>query len=145
VSTRVESAVPRRVPDVVHATASIGATGSQKELQPIPPDGRARIVVLAAQLRDEDGGTERFIIPQRADVDVEGAGDTPDGRPRTCAPDVIPLTTRRAQPFMRWRLGKNWRRSDRRLNFQAVDDQVIVENAPVDRIHHRMIEPVSVE
>ena len=47
--------------------------------------------------------------------------------------------------FMSWSLGKNWRRSDRRLNFQAVDDQVIVENTAVDRIHHGMIDPVSVE
>ena len=42
-------------------------------------------------------------------------------------------------------LGKNWRRSDRRLNFQTIDDQVIVENTAVDRIHHGIIDPASIK
>src|SRR6516165_10919305 len=44
----VEGGVPRRHPDTIW-DASSGAPGTQEDLQPVPPDGRARFVVLAAQ------------------------------------------------------------------------------------------------
>src|SRR6266446_3954187 len=71
-----EGAVPRRDPDVSHANSSIGAIGNQKELQPIPSYVCSVILIPAgaAQLRDEDGGAERPIIPQRADPDAENPG-----------------------------------------------------------------------
>ena len=57
---RIEGAASRRHPDIIRANS--GAFGGQKELQPIPPDCRAGFLVLATQLRDEDGGTERPVI-----------------------------------------------------------------------------------
>ena len=51
----VEGGVPRRHPDTIW-DASSGALGTHEHLQPVPPDGRTRFVILAAQLRDQDGG-----------------------------------------------------------------------------------------
>jgi hypothetical protein len=51
----IESAIPRRNPDIIRANSSAGTSGSHKELQPISSDRRAGFIGRAAQFADESG------------------------------------------------------------------------------------------
>src|SRR2546427_6366083 len=67
----IESRGSRRHPQVLAAHAARAATG-QDHLEPVAPNGGTGVAERAAELRNQDGRTERPFVPRpRARVDVE--------------------------------------------------------------------------